>query len=132
MITNADLTIYNRILNKETKLDEYHRTVIRGIWWFVKNKRTLTDNGLLAADEYYVRIPYHADFGGKRFVPPKDWTGDPGTWTLQANDHIVKGECLIEIVKPSELAKEITDTFRILSWGNNDFGNSPHFRVQGV
>lgn len=132
MITNADLTIYNRILNRETKLFEYRRTVIRGVWWFVKNKRTLTDNGLVASDEYYVRIPYHADFGGKRFVSPKDWTGDPETWTLQADDHIVKGECLDEIEKPSDLSKEITDAFRVLNWGNDDFGDSPHFRVQGV
>lgn len=130
MLTNADCTIFNKYRDKGSAA-VYKRTVIRGVWWFVKNEARLTDNGLQSADVFYLRIPRHADFGGKTFVPPDQWTGDDNTWTLQQGDAIRKGVYEEEITKPSDLEKEKTQTFIVLSWSDNDFGDEPHWRVKG-
>ena len=57
MITNANITIYNRKTNKETRLDEWKRTVIEGVHYFVENKVTVGEKGLFSADIHKIRIP---------------------------------------------------------------------------
>ena len=53
----------------------WHRTMIKGVWFYVDNKVSLADGGLASADAYKVRIPVHADFGGSQYVPPEEYAG---------------------------------------------------------
>lgn len=131
MLTNADITLYNRYYNKNIRLDEYRRTVIRGVHFYVDNKVTVTTEGLRSADVYKVRIPVSADSGGAVFVSARDYKGEWGTWTLQADDYIVRGVLETEIERPAELHKEAEQVFRITSWSDNRFGSLPHWRVGG-
>lgn len=39
----------------------WHRTMIKGVWFYADNKVSLTDGGLVSADAYKVRIPVRAD-----------------------------------------------------------------------
>ena len=55
------------------------------------NKVSLADGGLASADAYKVRIPVHADFGGSQYVPPEEYAGADGTWTLKNDDYIARG-----------------------------------------
>ena len=61
MLTNADITIYNHIYDKATRLDEWRRTVIHGVHFYVDNKVSVGDSGLNSADVYKIRIPEDAE-----------------------------------------------------------------------
>lgn len=132
MTTNADVTIYNAYLDPETRLDSYRRTVIRGVWFYVDHKVTVDSDGLNAADVFKVRIPASADTGGAEFVPPWEYTGAEGTWTLQEDDYVVRGIHEEEIERPAELKKWKSPAFRINSWSDNRFGGLPHWRIGGA
>ena len=132
MITNADVTIYNTYVDPVTRLETYHRTVIRGVWFFVDNKVAIDADGLNAADVYKVRIPANADTGGAIFVQPWEYTGERGTWTLQPDDYVVRGIIDQDIEQPVELKKWKRQVFRINSWSDNRFGGSPHWRIGGA
>ena len=63
MTTNADVTVYNAYLDPETRLETYHRTAIKGVWFYVDNKVTVDSDGLNSADVFKIRIPASADTG---------------------------------------------------------------------
>ena len=132
MITNADVTIYNSYLDPKTRLEIYKRTVIKEVWFYVDNKVSVDSDGLNSADVYKVRIPAHADTEGSAFVPPWEYTGTDGTWTLQADDYVVRGVCDKEISTPAELKKWKYQVFRINSWADNRFCGQPHWRIGGA
>ena len=91
MRTNTDMTLYNRrIVDRK---ESFARTVVRGVSWFSKYKTTLTEKGLVGANEFSVRIPASAITDGKQYVPPhlSDAADTAKTWTLRPGDWIVKG-----------------------------------------
>ena len=57
MITNSDITIYNRISGDSTHYDTWIRTVLHGVHVHVDHKTAVTDNGLKSAEVYKIRIP---------------------------------------------------------------------------
>ena len=57
MLTNADITIYNRKFDKKTGFDLWNRTVIRDVHVYVDHKVSVGDTGLNSADVYKIRIP---------------------------------------------------------------------------
>lgn len=61
MLTNADITVYNSFLDPGSRMRVWHRTMIKGVWFYADNKVSLTDGGLVSADAYKVRIPVRAD-----------------------------------------------------------------------
>ena len=132
MVVNADITLYNAFFDKETRLDSYKRTVIKGVWFYVDNKVNISADGLTAADVYKVRIPTNADTGGAVYIKPEEYEGKDGTWTLKADDYIVRGVSDREIKKPADLQKEKVQAFKINSWSDNRFGGLPHWRVGGA
>lgn len=132
MTTNADITLYNRHYNQEKGKDEYRRTVIRGVWFFVDNKVQIIDNVVQATNIYKVRIPVHADMKGAVYVPSDQYTGTEDTWTLQPDDYVCRGILEKEIERPADLKKEKNQVFKITSWSDNRFGGLPHWRIGGV
>lgn len=131
MLTNADVTVYNSFPDPESRMRVWHRTMIKGVWFHVDNKVSLTDGGLASADAYKVRIPVHADFGGSQYVPPDEYAGADGTWTLKNDDYIVKG-IGPDIEKPADLQKESRPVFKVTSWSDNRHGGLKHWRAGGV
>ena len=57
MITNSDITVYNRISGDSTHYDTWIRTVLHGVHVHVDHKTAVTDNGLKSAEVYKIRIP---------------------------------------------------------------------------
>lgn len=57
MLTNATITIYNRIPGKKNTFDTWRRTVIRDVHMYVDHKASVGDSGLNSAEVYKIRIP---------------------------------------------------------------------------
>lgn len=133
MITNADITIHNHKLNKETRLDDWHRTVIHGVHFYVDNKVALTDSGLKSAYIYKIRIPEDA-VCCKKYVPADEYQTIENAeqyWTLQNDDIVVYGVSEIEIERPAQLRESGKRYCKITSWSHNRFSGQPHFRIGG-
>lgn len=134
MITNADITIYNRYYDKNTRLDKWHRTIIHGVHFYADHKVSVGDNGLNSADVYKIRIPVDADFLDE-YVPEDDWTSRGcdilGKWTLRNDDIVVLGECYLNIERPAQLQEAGKRYCKITSWSDNRFGGLPHWRIGG-
>ncbi len=127
MITNTAITIYNRYYDKTSGYDKWQRTVIDAAHWFGKTKTAVATTGLIAANEYKIRIPSPIE----GFVHPEDWPSlqaKSGHWTLQPGDKVVKGESDQEISK----AADLKDAATILAWGDNRRGLNPHWVVIGA
>lgn len=134
MITNADITIYNHRYDKETRFDDWQRIVIRGVHFYVDNKVVLGDGGLNSADVYKIRIPEDAECD-REYLPEDAYASEEEVsmyWTLQNGDYIVRGECLLNIEKPSDLKQLHKQYCKITSWSDNRFGGLPHWRIGGV
>lgn len=134
MITNADITVYNCHYNKDTRLDDWHRTVIRGVHFYVDNKVSVGDGGVNSADVYKIRIPTDAEFDSE-YIDPEEYAAlnDPkGYWTICNDDIVVQGVCSIDIEKPADLKISRKRYCKVTSWSDNRFGSSPHWRIGGV
>ena len=133
MITNADITIYNREYATESRTDIWHRTVIRNVWFHTENKVQQTDSGLKSNDICKIRIPKNSP--EKEYLDPEGYAAASNKkkyWTIQEDDIVVKGECPYGITKPADLKQLHKRYFKITSWSDNRFGGSPHWRVGGV
>lgn len=105
MLTNATITIYNRIPGKKNTFDTWHRTVIRDVHVYVDHKASVGDSGLNSAEVYKIRIPTDVE-NADQYLPPEEFVkkDNPGNyWTIQIDDHIVLEECTKEIEKPADL-----------------------------
>lgn len=134
MISNADITIYNHKYNKDTRLDEWKKTIIYGVHFYVDNKVSVGDGCLNSADIYKIRIPEDAEYEGTYIAPEgyADLSSASGYWTIQEDDIVVRGICNIEIEKPADLKESHIKYCKVNSWSDNRFGGLPHWRIGGV
>ena len=133
MLTNADITIYNHKYNKNTRLDDWIRTVIRGVHFYEDNKVSVGDKGLNSAKLCKIRIPENAECK-RSYIPEDEYFAAADVsqyWTLQDGDIVVRGVCNIEIEKPADLKNRHVKYYKINSWSDNRFGGQPHWRIGG-
>lgn len=122
------ITLYNAFFDCGADYDTYKRTVLTGVSWFSRTQTTVAgDGGLLAANEFIVRIP--CELCGS-YVAPKDYTGAAGTWTLRPGDIIVKGEAAEENPRPADL-KKLYEMLTVVGVTDNRTGRGPHIKVVG-
>lgn len=134
MLTNATITIYNRISGKKNTFDTWHRTVIRDVHVYVDHKASVGDSGLNSAEVYKIRIPTDVE-NADQYLPPEEYVkkDNPGDyWTIQIDDRIVLEECTKEIEKPADLKDVRLRHCKVLSWSDNRFGGLPHWRIGGA
>ena len=94
MTTNADITLYNRKFDPDTRSEIWHRTIIRGVTWRGKRQITIRGVALTEEDAMSVRIPEGADTEGKEYLTPDEWEKLPQSgyyWTLQNGDTVFSG-----------------------------------------
>lgn len=129
MITNSNITIYNRYFNSTTRLDSYQRTILQGVFWDDKKAVNQIQSGLQDADEVLIIIPFSVN-SDKQYISPKEFEkleDRTGYFTLREGDRVVRGAIDFEITgKVSDLDKEY-EAFTITSVDTKDFG-SPHMR----
>ncbi|MEG0904449.1 MAG: DUF6751 family protein [Lachnospiraceae bacterium] len=128
----SDITIYNRIYNKDTRLDDWQGTIICGVNFYVDNKISIGDNCVNSADICKIRIPEDAKCESQ-YVDKEEYVGGMvAVWTLANDDYVVIGKCDLHIDKPADLLKAHKRYFKITSWADNRFGGIPHLRIGGV
>ena len=137
MITNADLTIYNkRRVDRITGRTVYFPTQITGVHFYTQQKVRITDeSGVASADIYKIRIPESADAQGKRYIDADQYKklSDEealGYWTISNDDLFGKG-LLGMFEKESDFLKQ-QYTGKVLSFSDNRRGGLPHWRIGGA
>lgn len=134
MITNADLTIFNKFPDPVTKRFCYRPHYIEHVWFHTEQKSTVTDGSLTSADLYKIRIPYSEC---------EDWISEEvfseqskqnPKWTVQTGDFFLigkwTGSSLVAGIE--EIRKEYAGVVgRVLSHSENFFGSSKHIRIGG-
>lgn len=111
MLTNTDITIYNREYNTDTRLDTWKKVYVPEVWWFKKEQSSIGKEGRNNADVYTIRIP--------------------GTGIkLKKDDYVVKGRCNVNMQTVKDL--EGLEKTRITSVNYNTFGGNPHVKAVGV
>ncbi|MBR1820450.1 MAG: hypothetical protein IJ769_02375 [Clostridia bacterium] len=121
------ITLFNARQNGDTGGQIYMPTVIVGCAWRRGQRAELDPKGgLMAADEYVVRIPVDADFGGKHYADPITWRqgGAENGFTLQRGDIVARGAVKGEGWTPSKLKAACADCFTVL--GVTDNRRAPH------
>ena len=111
MLTNNDITIYNRQYDPETGLDRWIRVYVPDAWWYKNEKASVTTEGLKSADVYTIRIP---DI----------------SIVLKKDDYVVKGDCCVEMETVKDL--EGLEKTKVTSVNYNMFGDNPHIKVVGA
>lgn len=137
MITNADLTIYNRKLNPDTRQYTWHRTELPGIHWYTDQKVQIFagDKGLASADLIKIRVP--TDARDKPYLPPEEYAalpygGHTEYWTAENGDLFVRGIIQEEIAKESDLQNKHYVVGKVMSYSDNRLGRNPHIRIGGA
>lgn len=111
MLTNTDITIYNREYDPETRLDSWKRVYVPEAWWYKNEKASITTNGLKSADVYTIRIP-------------------DTSIVLKKDDYIVKGNCNVAMETVKDL--DGLEKTRVTSVNYNTFGSNPHIKAVGA
>ena len=133
-LCNDTITIFNRKVNIEKGWDMYIPTVISGVSWFGDVATNIGDKGLNAANLFKVRIPMDADFGGKTYVDPIQYSEEPiisGMFTIANGDIIVKAAVTDDTLKPAQLKERYPYITVLGVTDNRRAPNAPHFKVVG-
>lgn len=111
MLTNTDITIYNREYDPESRLDAWNRVYVPEAWWYKNERASITTDGLKSADVYTIRIP-------------------DTSITLKKDDYIVKGNCNVAMETVKDL--DGLEKTRVTSVNYNTFGGNPHIKAVGA
>lgn len=114
MITNTSLTIYHKVFNETTRLEEWRRYNYYKVWWF-GGKGSSINKGYDNANDVNVRIPYLLN--------------NINIANIQIGDILVKGDIATDITTQQDLVGY--EVYNITSINDNDFGNNPHLHIGG-
>ena len=134
MLTNAEITIFNRFPDKDSKKFVYIPHYISKVWFHTDQKTSVTAGGMVSADTYKIRIPYEEC---NEWVPPSEFmiSSEPyGRWTVQNGDLFIVGRWCgsTEVEGIEEIKKELSGVVgKVLSHSENFFGSTKHIRIGG-
>lgn len=115
MITNTDVTLFHRTIDKDTKLSEWEARYIPNVWWYKQIQSALasvTDHGLKNYYVYKIRIP---DI----------------SLNIARDDYLVKGKH-DDIVMTTVKDIQQFEHCKIADINYNTFGGLNHIRIEGV
>ena len=112
MLTNADITIYNK--KKYNGKTLYLPTQLIGVSVHGANGLSITDKGVKDNDQFYIRIPDDVDSSGVSYIDKNTYKGlsdedASNYYTVAKGDLIVLNLVDDEITVPSELLKKYDD-----------------------
>lgn len=122
---DKDITIFNKLYNKEKRADVYKRTVLKGVHTEMTQSSSFSDKEMRANDTLFVSIPFSIE----GYVKPSEYQ-DNSKWTLQEGDIIVVGVIENDIDSPMYL-KRLDDVYIIKSVETIDYSVTclNHFEV---
>jgi hypothetical protein len=122
MILNSDITIYNRVIDKESRSYKYRRTVLNNVYSEKISGVKSLSTGLLRDDKFFVII--HKVNHQETYQNPKAFEKDPVGWTLAPGDILVLGDINKEISRVKELELEFDDVYTITQVDEHYAGSS--------
>lgn len=136
MVTNADITLYNKVYDRDTGTNHYYRTVLKGVNWQDTTAVQPTDKGIVSADVAEIYIPFAVETE-KQFRKPKNFVQEPektGFFTVEAGDLVVQGIVGDELTsaKDEERMKNTYDDVRTIAVVETNDNGSPemqHWKV---
>lgn len=137
MFTNADCTVFNRKLNKETRTDVWYKSYIRGVYWEDTKSVKYNDNKNVSNEStLFVSIPSNADTVGKSYVKPNEYkaASAEAAFTFAIGDIIMKGiisENIDSSTTVKDLQQKYDDYHVITECADYRFGGLPHLEVSG-
>lgn len=122
---DKDITIFNKLYDKEKRADVYKRTVLKGVHTEITQSSSFSDKEMRANDTLFVSIPFSIE----GYVKPSEYQ-DNSKWTLQEGDIIVVGVIENDIDSPKYL-KRLDDVYIIKSVETIDYSVTclNHFEV---
>lgn len=115
MLTNTDITLYHKTLDKTTRLEKWIRYYFNKAWWF-GGKGANTQMGYENANDVQIRIPY-ADNENLNID------------SFDIGDIVCKGNISKTITSQSDLNG--VEFYNITAINNNTFGSNPHIHLGG-
>lgn len=106
---DKDITIFNKLYDKEKRTDVYKRTVLKGVHTEMIQSSSFSDKEMRANDTLFVSIPFSIE----GYVKPSEYQ-DNSKWTLQEGDIIVVGVIENDIDSPKYL-KHLDNVYTIKS-----------------
>lgn len=94
MMTNADITVYNRQFDKAQDKYIYLRTYLKGVNWQDSKGIRIAESGVVSDDRTRIFIPLDVDAEDKQYKKPKTYKrmDDKSLfYTLDNEDIVVKG-----------------------------------------
>ncbi|MGN1410983.1 MAG: DUF6751 family protein [Oscillospiraceae bacterium] len=133
MYTNADCTIFNAYYDKSHRCDSWRKTVIKGVYWEDASGENSQQTGLLNDCSAFVIIPKNADFGGKKYMKPKEYyyNSSDSIFTFAPNDIIIRGIYIGDFTSIKEI-NSLDDSHTILKASDFLYGSPSvqHWEVQ--
>lgn len=114
MKTNTSLTIYHKVFNETTRLEEWRRYNYYKVWWF-GGKGASINKGYDNANDVDIRIPYNQN--------------EVDITNIQIGDILVKGDLATDITTQQDLNK--FEVYNITSINDNNFGINKHIHLGG-
>ncbi|RGH20324.1 DUF6751 family protein [Anaerostipes sp. AF04-45] len=136
MVTNADITLYNKVYDRDAGANRYYRTVLKGVNWQDTTAVQPTDKGIVSADVAEIYIPFAVETE-KQFRKLKNFVQEPektGFFTVEAGDLVVQGIVGDELTsaKDEERMKNTYDDVRTIAVVETNDNGSPemqHWKV---
>ena len=133
MMTNAEITIFNRFPDKESKKFVYIPHFIEHVWFHTDQKSSVSDGGISSADDYKIRIPFSECCD---WIPPNEYgkLSSPGAgWTVQNGDLFIRGKWDGgRVYGIEDIRKGFSGMVgKVLSHSENFFGSQKHIRIGG-
>lgn len=133
MLTNADITIFNRFADKTNREIIYVPHYIESVWFYADQKTDVVNGGLVSAEVYKIRIPY---VQCEKYLPEsefRDSKDQEDAWTVQKGDFFIRGGWSGDNVHGIDEIKKraCCSVGKVLSYSENFTGSSPHIRIGG-
>lgn len=140
MMTNADITVYNRQFDKAQDKYIYLRTYLKGVNWQDSKGIRIAESGVVSDDRTRIFIPLDVDAEDKQYKKPKTYKrmDDKSLfYTLDNEDIVVKGIIDFDLTgKPGEnvssLQAKYDDAMVITKVIDNRYGSRTiqHFELE--
>ena len=139
MITNSDITVFNKRYDKAERTERLYGTKIQGVSFYSKKAASSADNQLSRSDSYTIRIPADANTDGKQYIEQQAYSYPNDEefkrfWTLQPGTIIVAGLVDQETATEVELQKAYPEVIVVTNFTDNRGRGSEamwHWRVGG-
>lgn len=130
-IFDKDITVINQYFDKTEKKTKYKVSHIKGFW---SSNNGISINGIqiTKSDGLSARILINDSRNGI-YQKPEDFAKEQLTWTLQADDYLVKG-IVKDFTTPTKLVEDYQEVIKIKDIATKDYGSEDmwHFAITGA